>query len=49
MRHRLNGGPGKEGKAGQDNEPAPEDQNSHAGNIRSSQPQIKVPSSAETP
>ena len=41
-RHRLNRGPDEEGKASQDNEQPPEDQDPHACNIRSSLPPFKV-------
>ena len=43
MRHRMNRGPHEEGKAGQDNEQPPEDQDSHACNIPRSLPPFKVP------
>jgi hypothetical protein len=43
-RHRLNGGPDEEGKAGQDNEQSPEDHETHACNIRRSLPPFKIAS-----
>jgi hypothetical protein len=44
--HRLNRSPNEEGKAGQDNEQSPEDQDPHVCNIRRSPPQFKVPSTS---
>jgi hypothetical protein len=47
-RHRLNCRPNEEGKAGQDNEQSPEDQDPHVRNIRRSLPPFKVLSAAAT-
>jgi hypothetical protein len=44
--HRLNRGPNEEGKASQDNEQTPEDQDTHACNIPRSLPPFKVLSMA---
>ena len=46
--HRMNRSPSEEGKAGQDNEQPPEDQDTHACNIPRSLPPFKVPSAAAT-
>jgi hypothetical protein len=40
----MNRGPNEKGKAGQDNEQPPEDQDPHACNIHRSLPPFKVPS-----
>jgi hypothetical protein len=45
-RHRLNGGPDEEGKAGQDKEQSPEDHDPHSLNIRRTLTVFKVPSAA---
>src|ERR1700730_17329737 len=46
MRHRMNRGPNEGGKAGQDYEQSPKDQDPHVCNIRISLPPFKVPSAA---
>jgi hypothetical protein len=46
--YRLNRSPNEKGKAGQDNEQSPEDQDPHVCNIRRSLPPFNVPSAAAT-